>query len=273
MSGGAQAAWLPDGRRLHLHHGPIDLIVGAEGPGRQACFARAVRRFETVLDELCAELPVLRAPAVPGALLGCVARRMERAVCAHRPAFVTPMAAVAGAVADAVLAAMLEGQAPRKAYVNNGGDIAFHLAETAEFSALGPAGPIRLRARDEARGLATSGWRGRSFSRGIADAVTVVANSAAAADVAATLIANAVDVPGHPAVRRMPANALSPDSDLGARAVTVEVGVLDPAERAAALLSGVRLAARMQSKGLICQAILCLQGQVETVREREALDA
>ena len=50
------------------------------------------------------------------------------------------------------------------------------------------------------RGIATSGWRGRSFSLGIADAVTVLAATAAEADAAATVIANAVDLPGHPAI-------------------------------------------------------------------------
>ena len=65
------------------------------------------------------------------------------------------------------------------------------------------------------RGIATSGWRGRSFSLGIADAVTVLADRAAAADAAATIIANAVDLPGHPAIVRVPACELAPDSDLG----------------------------------------------------------
>jgi ApbE superfamily uncharacterized protein (UPF0280 family) len=67
--------------------------------------------------------------------------------------------------------------------------------------------------------VATSGWRckgkgGRSFSFGIADAVTVLAGSAAAADAAATVIANAVDLPGHGAITRRPASAIDPDSDL-----------------------------------------------------------
>ena len=73
-------------------------------------------------------------------------------------------------------------------------------------------------------GVATSGRHGRSFSLGIADAVTVLARTASQADAAATIIANAVDLPGHPAVRRMPANELQPDSDLGARPVTRDVG-------------------------------------------------
>ena len=76
------------------------------------------------------------------------------------------------------------------------------------------------------RGVATSGWRGRSFSLGIADAVTVFAGTAAVADAAATLIANAVDLPGHPAFARAPARRCDPQSDLGERLVTVDVGPL-----------------------------------------------
>ncbi len=71
-----------------------------------------------------------------------------------------------------------------------------------------------IRAEDGIGGIATSGWRGRSFSLGIADAVTVLAETAAAADAAATIIANAVDLPGHPGIVRQPASSLQPDSDL-----------------------------------------------------------
>ncbi len=274
MSAGAQAALLPDGKRLHLHHGPIDLICGVDGADRERCFSQAARRFATVLDELVPELPVLRAPVQSAAAgHGAIAQRMHAAVAPHAGAFVTLMAAVAGAVADEVLGAMIAGQAPRRAYVNNGGDISFHLSGNEQFSVLGPAGPITFRASDPPRGVATSGWRGRSYSLGIADAVTVVAKTAAAADVAATLIANAVDLPGHPAITRRPASELSPDSDLGARRVTTEVGALTRQEARRALEAGRRKAARMQGKGLILQAVLALQGELAVVEEREALDA
>ena len=81
-------------------------------------------------------------------------------------------------------------------------------------------------ADDPSRGVATSGRHGRSFSLGIADAVTVLARTASQADAAATIIANAVDLPGHPAIVRCPACDLQPDSDLGARLVTREVGAV-----------------------------------------------
>ena len=79
--------------------------------------------------------------------------------------------------------------------------------------------------RDPVRGIATSGWRGRSFSLGIADAVTVLAATAAKADAAATIIANAVDLPNHAAITRVPAREIAPDNDLGERLVTRAVGI------------------------------------------------
>jgi ApbE superfamily uncharacterized protein (UPF0280 family) len=112
--------------------------------------------------------------------------------------------------------------------------------------------------------VATSGWRGRSFSLGIADAVTVLARDGAAADAAATLIANAVDLPGHTAIVRRPARELTPDSDLGDRPVTVAVARLDPAEAAAALESGHAVAEAFRSRGWIVAAALFLQNQTRT---------
>ena len=126
-------------------------------------------------------------------------------------------------------------------------------------------GKTTIRADDAVRGVATSGRHGRSYSLGIADAVTVLADSAARADAAATLIANAVDLPGHPAIRRVPARDLDPDSDLGARPVTTEVGALTRDEVAHALESGVEEAERMRADGLIVAAVLCLDDQVATV--------
>ncbi|MFZ5790989.1 MAG: UPF0280 family protein [Pseudomonadota bacterium] len=273
-----QAAMLPDGRRLHLQDGPIDLIVeGFDRPAAvQAAYVAAAQRFATILDELCAELPLLRAPAVAGrcALQGTVARRMFAAVEPFASTqFITPMAAVAGAVAEEVLGAMLAAAPLERAYVNNGGDIALHLTPGTEFTAglidrpdrPSLFGEARLRAEDPVCGIATSGWRGRSFSLGIADAVTVLAHTAAMADAAATVIANAVDLPGHPAVRRLPASELQPDSDFGDRLVTCEVGPLAEPEIARALSAGAARARSLREHGLIEAAALHLRGETCTV--------
>jgi uncharacterized protein len=260
---------LADGR-LHLHDGPIDLIIEAFGETSTAegAYAAAWSRFATILDELCTELPLLRAdPRSAPAPRGVVARRMAAAVAPFRARrFLTPMAAVAGAVAEEVLEAMTTGRRLARAYVNNGGDIALHLGSYETFS-IGmidrpdrPSliGHATVRAADRVRGVATSGWRGRSFSLGAADAVTVLAASAALADAAATLVANAVDIPGHPAIRRTPACELDPQSDLGERRVTVAVGPLTPGETEHALASGAAEAELWRDLGLIEAAALRL---------------
>ena len=254
---------LLDGR-LHFNHGPIDLIIEAFGsaPAVEVACAAAWRRFEPLLDELCAELPLLRAPSTPSSPTpsGAVARRMAAAVARfHEARFITPMAAVAGAVAEEILHAMTSEAALSRAYVNNGGYIALHLADDETFT-IGMVdrpdrpslfGRATIRGTDVVRGVATSGWRGRSFSLGIADAVTVLASSAAVADAAATLIANAVDLPGHPAIRRVPARDLDPQSDLGDRLVTRDVGALAPDEISLALDAGAAEAEHWRRAGVV----------------------
>jgi ApbE superfamily uncharacterized protein (UPF0280 family) len=278
MNPRAQIRLLPDGRRLHLHDGPIDLIVEAFGQTQEveAAYRAACARFVTVLDELCGELSFLRQRCCPGNAWprGAVARRMTAAVIPYSTeCFITPMAAVAGAVAEEVLAAMVESANLSRAYVNDGGDIALHLSAGERFTVGMIERPGRpslfgtttLQFDDSVRGIATSGWRGRSFSLGIADAVTVLADRAAVADAAATIIANAVDLPGHPAIRRVPASDLAPDNDLGRRLVTQSVGSLTASEVSQALALGAQTADRLLRMGLVRSAALHLHGETRVV--------
>ncbi|QUJ76377.1 UPF0280 family protein [Sulfitobacter albidus] len=267
----ATAALLPCGQRLHLHHGPIDLIIGAEGD-RARAFEAAQARFASVLTELMAELPLLRTATSAPRARGAIARRMQTAVAPLAPFEpVTPMAAVAGSVAEEILAAMTTAADLTRAYVNNGGDIAIHLTPDAQFTMAMAAhdgaglGRIRITHADPVRGIATSGRHGRSHSLGIADSVTVLAATASVADAAATLIANAVDLPGHPAIRRTPANQLTDDSDLGTRPVVTGCGALTPAEIDRALTNG---AARARAIPHIAAASLHLAGQSRTIGAR-----
>jgi hypothetical protein len=277
MKNRAQIHLLPDGRRLYLHDGPIDIVLEAFGSPAEteAAYRAAADRFITVLDELCAELPNIRTPAGPQApeLLGPVAQRMTVAVAPYADHwFITPMAAVAGAVAEEILAAMTSAADLDRAYVNDGGDIALHLdrghfvagmIDNPEGGSL--FGSAFLEATQPVRGIATSGWHGRSFSMGIADAVTVLADRAAMADAAATIIANAVDLPGHPSISRIPACELAPDSDLGARLVTQRVGPLKSHDVDQALTAGVTTATTLLTEGLIRAAALHLCGQTRMV--------
>lgn len=259
-----QAAILPGGR-LHLTHGPIDLVIGVDGD-RARAFDAAEVRFATLLEELTAELSLLRRP-VGRRPAGAIARAMHAAALPHADGTTTPMIAVAGSVAQAVLAAMVEEAEMTRAYVNNGGDIALHLSGEARFR-VGLATPegaglghVDVTSRDPVRGVATSGQGGRSLSLGIADAVTVLARNAAMADAAATRIANAVDLPGHAAILRVPASDIHDDSDLGETPVVRHVGLLSGADVAAALRRGQAVAAALRRAGLIDGAALFLRGR------------
>jgi len=269
------AMLLGQGDRLHLSHGPIDLIIGAEGSApdvRRRAFQAAVARFETILDGLVVDLKQHRQRLSPDTPMPAdpVAKRMYAAALPFSAqTFLTPMIAVAGSVADEVLDAMRHSVPLTRAYVNNGGDIAVHLAQDAAFSIAMAQddgldlGRVRFSGIDGIGGVATSGARGRSHSLGIADSVTVLAKTAAQADVVATLIANAVDLPEHAEIQRQPACALWPDSDLGERMVVTYVPRLARAEREKALLAGEALAQRFLDAGHIKGAALFLQGDAK----------
>lgn len=264
----------------------MDVILQVEGQAAsvRAAHAAAWQCFDGLLSELVSELAQLRQPVHPGvpvqstALQGVTARRMYQACYPFCSEFITPMAAVAGAVAQELIA-RCQGPGISRAWANNGGDIALHLAPGysvqvgvfADLARLHPGAPAqalqldgRFVVRDDmpVRGIATSGWRGRSLSMGIADSVTVLAASAAQADAAATLIANAVNV-AHPAIERRPASQCRDNSDLGERCVTVHVPVLPADVVADALAQGLARAQTLQQAGLIFAAALVCQGQMQ----------
>jgi hypothetical protein len=271
------------GGRLHLSHGPIDIVLKAWGSPAAVrdAYAAAARRFPAVLPELCDELGALRTPiADEPAVEGPVARRMVAACRPYAGVFVTPMAAVAGAVADELLAHMREAAELERAFVNDGGDIAVWVApgRALDVGIAGafsrdwvPAinGSMRIDAASRIGGIATSGVRGRSFSLGIADAVTTLAGNAAGADVAATLIANAVTVDS-PAIVRRAARELDPDSDLRDLPVTVSVGELTSEDVETALRGGLARARDYRRRGLIIDAALMLQGRSRTLLAQRA---
>lgn len=288
MSGGGSGPVCArlDRGRWHFQHGPIDLILAVEGEfeARERAIAACWDRFQTVLPGLVAELAQLRRPAHERpSVRGPVAARMVHA-CAPFAAerFVTPMAAVAGAVADELMETFRRAGISR-AFINNGGDIALHLTPGERYRVGVWSNLGRVRSSDDlgrdvdsrfvvdagmpVRGIATSGWRGRSFSLGIADSVTVLANTAAAADAAATMIANAVDC-DFAGIARIPAEQLKDDTDLGGLPVTVDVPPLPPGAIAAALACGRAEAEYWRERDVIYAAALFLQGQVEVVLPR-----
>jgi ApbE superfamily uncharacterized protein (UPF0280 family) len=281
-NGGATCARLGE-NRWHLQHGPIDLIIDIDA-NRETCdrtMANCWRHFQGILPTLVSELTALRRAASERPIVsGAVANRMLHA-CAPFAAqrFITPMAAVAGAVADELIGNFMCCGVNRAA-INNGGDIALHLAPgrsyrvgvwsqlerlvQADCAARPLDGAFVIDSATPVRGVATSGWRGRSFSLGIADSVTVLASSAAAADAAATLVANAVNCP-FDGIVRAPAEQLKDDSDLGNLLVTVEVPSLPEAAKLEALSRGRAEAERWRERGLIYAAAMFLQGEVDVV--------
>jgi len=290
----AQRQRLED-QRWHFQHGPIDLLMAAEGDPASvdAAHEAAWTCFEPILQNLVDEWSLLRQgvefdpsespdPASANPLRGAVARRMWAACAAvaspTESGFITPMAAVAGAVAEELIR-FYERAGITRAWVNNGGDIALYLtrdtriqiglvSDLARAIQASPAHDLALDGRLEirhdmpVRGLATSGWQGRSHSLGIADSVTVLAKTAAQADAAATLIANAVNV-DDPRIERRPANTLSDQTDLGARLVTVNVPTLAYDQVRLALQRGRTLARTFADRGLIHSALLACQGQFQ----------
>ena len=261
-----------------MNDGPIDLVMEAFGtaPEVEIAYRAALARFETVLDELCSELALLRQRASEHSTMpkGRVAQRMFEAVMPYASeTFITPMAAVAGSVAEEILGSMSSAAILSRAYVNDGGDIALHL-ESGQHFVVGlverretPSlfGAVRLDSSQQILGIATSGWRGRSFSLGIADAVTVLASTASMADAAATIIANAVDLSGNAKIGRVPACEISPDSDLGDLLVTQSVEALTITEIREALAGGISKAENLRALGLISAAALHLQGETRIV--------
>ena len=270
---------MPQENRLYLHHGPIDIIAHVDGPDeiRRDLYECAKKRFSTVLEELVSELKLLKLPIseVNPEPKGRIARKMFNAV-RGSGTFITPMAAVAGAVAEEILETMLNQaksdvsclEKIRRMYVNNGGDISFWLNYGSAFTIGVVDNPLRpelntkvcLPYESAVRGLATSGWRGRSQSLGIADSVTVLSSSSACADAAATLIANNVNIE-HPGIIRKPACDVKDDSDLGMHPVTVNVPFLSEKEVSWALRNGAESAKALIRKNKIQSAYLSMQEQ------------
>ncbi|MDI9331093.1 MAG: UPF0280 family protein [Alphaproteobacteria bacterium] len=280
-----------DALRQRWWHGPIDLIVQAEGHPEvvEAAHQRAWEEFQGVLTDLVQELPTLRSgvrPQSENPCRGAVARTMWQAC--HPLAtdddvgFITPMAAVAGSVAQHLLRHYCLPGIDRAA-INNGGDIALHLSPGSEWrlglvhdadavwlsgsvakaphqEVICPDGMFQIGQTSPVRGVATSGWSGRSLSRGIADSVTVLAADAACADAAATMIANRVDV-DRPGIERLPANHVRDDSDLGLRLVTRHVPTLGVGEITTALQRGLAYAQSLLDCGLIQAALIGCQHQ------------
>ena len=246
--------------RLFLNHGPIDIVLEAFGKDKPLAYEKVKKYFSTLLNELVLDMDLLKKEVVPHRNFNNkISQSMQNATEKFYPDFITPMAAVAGSVADNILNVLVKDTKLEKAYVNNGGDVSFYLTENQTVKSSLASIPniiAEIDYKDKSRGIATSGWRGRSFSLGIADSVTVLADNAAMADAAATMIANSVNIKNHPSIIKKPAEEIYEDSDLKNLMVTVEVGDLKQSEIEDALRNGNEVGKTYLENGLINSALI-----------------
>ena len=246
--------------RLFLQHGPTNIVIEALGIDKNLAYVNAKNYFETLLEELVLDLTLLKKEVVLNRKFNNkISQSMQDATERFIPSFITPMAAVAGSIADNILKVLINDTHLEKAYVNNGGDISFYLNENQTMKGNLAAIPnmiTEIKHKNSSRGIATSGWRGRSFSLGIADSVTVLADNAAMADAAATMIANSVNIKNHPLIIKKPAEEIYEDSDLKNLMVTVEVGDLKQSEIEDALKNGNEVGKKYLENCLINSALI-----------------
>jgi hypothetical protein len=197
-----------------------------------------------------------------------VVRRMIEATKEMGEPDLTPLAAVAGTASDMV-ADFIFGLGGAKVIVDNGGDIAIRLRE-GEIAKVGvktdihapfPAYLISIHSTMGIGGVATSGLGGRSFTKGIASAATVLSKNASFADAAATVIGNFTNVEG-PTIRRALAEKIYPDTDIAGEWVTVEVGPLSNEKVEEALRRGLSKASSISQRGLMKGALLAVKDRV-----------
>jgi len=196
-----------------------------------------------------------------------VVRRMIEATKKMGETDLTPLAAVAGTASD-VVADFMFSRGGTKIIVDNGGDIAIRLREgevarvgiKTEIDAKQPTYLISIDSSMGIGGVTTSGLGGRSFTKGIASAATVLSQTAAFSDAAATVIGNFTNVED-PNIVRFLAEKIYPDTDIAGEWITVKVGRLCEEKIEKALTNGLSKANSICEKGLIKGAFIALQGK------------
>lgn len=247
--------------RVLVDHGPMTLTIQASAGGQPltAAALSGAERALALLAELVPHLSLARLAVSEISELPAgapeVLRRMVAAVRVLDEGDFTPMAAVAGAFAELIAEAVLAAGADR-AIVNNGGDIAARAAP-GERIRVGIVSDLASRRcahyldlTDGMGGVATSGFGGRSLTKGIASAAVAVAASASVADALATALGNATNV-AHPAIERCLAEELDAGTDIRGHVVTRRIGPLPRDARWAALRSGDRRARQLHQRGML----------------------
>jgi len=252
-------------------YGPMRLVISAwvgKVPQRDGCVSAARKAF-SYFERVAALKNELSSPFLrdPAPMEDPVARAMVESVREMGDKDLTPLAAVAGSLADAVADFLFE-RGMTRVLVNNGGDIAARLVGDEPLRVgVGPAtqqggtvGVILLDSSFPSWGVATSGLGGRSFTRGVASAVTVMARTASLADAAATAVANASFVEDASVIRRK-AGEIDPGTDIPGLDVTVRVGPLSREKRSGAIRKALERAEELIEKGAILGAGVTVEGE------------
>lgn len=230
---------LRDGR-VFVDYGPVTMVIYAIKDGEmlsQLCLESGL-----IIPDLLAEISGKRhilsqysETIDPGTLSG-LPLKMVKAVQRVKETTLTPMATVAGTLSD-TLADWLYDHNADKVIVNNGGDIAIRLRKNQSVT-IGilvdvDTGKLKkkvtIREEDGIGGVCTSGLGGRSFTRGIANAVTVFSKRCGIADACATHLANTSYIKSEQVITELAGN-LQPESDIAKLDVVIHVGKLTPEE-------------------------------------------
>jgi ApbE superfamily uncharacterized protein (UPF0280 family) len=263
---------LSDGTVL-VNYGPMHLFISAFENGKPLVnlAEEGAQLAIQVLEDLAKFLPVIKKKSLELEVEEAfpdVVRRMIEATKKMEELDLTPLAAVAGAVSDMVADFMFR-KGGTKIIVDNGGDIAIRLRDgevakvgvKTEIDAKQPAYLIPIDSTMEIGGVATSGLGGRSFTKGIASAATVLSETASFSDAAATVIGNFTNIED-PSITKSLAEKIYPDTDIPGEWVTVEVGKLSQKKIEEALNNGLSKAYSICEKGWINGALIALQGRV-----------
>ncbi|MBP2637105.1 MAG: hypothetical protein H6Q72_3012 [Firmicutes bacterium] len=262
---------------VRLDYGPMQMTISAEddwGPMPQRARDAAQHAME-ILSELASYKVIAASPQqeLPASEnWPAVLRQMIDAVTGSGDRTLTPMAAVAGSIAD-LTADWLHARGATKVLVNNGGDIAVRLTGSQTTTvgvapAIGhnPTHALVLAADNNIGGIATSGLGGRSFTKGIASAAVVAAARASLADACATSLGNATYI-DHPAVKVKLAEQLDPNTDIRGHKVVEEVGLLPTHVVEQALHNSWTQAVQLYKTGLIKGAAIFVQQRVVMIPE------
>lgn len=239
-------------KRLHIYLGPMGLVITAKTKRRsifedenviKRTVSFAVEIFEDVANykDIISSwtrplnnpknYPIVIRKMISAALVG---QRISKDK-------TTPLICVAGAIAECVL----EKLDPIAEYiiVNNYGDLALKI-DRAKIGLLDSRGNM-FGTFDlntpTIRGICTSGFGGRSFSKGVSDATICLHDSASLADTFSTLIGNKV-ITNSPKIKLDYAENLDPSTDIKGEKVVVDFEGLDEAEVFDAMKNGLSLA-------------------------------